>query len=455
MDKIQLLQERKARITEAGKEIRANIEAIVDEQSFVELSTFSFSKNEFYGEDVAGEGVVTGFATINEYPFYIVAQNFKALDGGVSKANCDKIAKCLDAAEKNATPVVYILNTHGVQVGEGVTVLEGLAKVLMRSTQLKGVVPQYVIVNGEVYGSAAILAAVADFTFFLEKKSVLAVNSPFVLSAKAGKNLAKEEVGGAKALSKTNVPALEVATLEEVRQNIIAINELIVVPMVEAELNESIPALNQSVSAENLMSVFETSINVWADCEPDVKTVLGRIGGISVAAVVFDGGEEGVELTAAKLAKIKNFAEFACCYGLPFITFADVKGICPCTCANNSRVMKEAAEYLDMLDTIDTAKIAVVYKKAIGLGYSLFAAKSVGFDYTCAFANAKIALFDSAQGASIELNDEKADKAALAQRYADENSDPIHAAKDGYIDAIIEPQFVKQYLIASLQMLIK
>ena len=455
MDKIQLLQERKARITEAGKEIRANIEAIVDEQSFVELSTFSFSKNEFYGEDVAGEGVVTGFATINEYPFYIVAQNFKALDGGVSKANCDKIAKCLDAAEKNATPVVYILNTHGVQVGEGVTVLEGLAKVLMRSTQLKGVVPQYVIVNGEVYGSAAILAAVADFTFFLEKKSVLAVNSPFVLSAKAGKNLAKEEVGGAKALSKTNVPALEVATLEEVRQNIIAINELIIVPMVEAELNESIPALNQSVSAENLMSVFETSINVWADCEPDVKTVLGRIGGISVAAVVFDGGEEGVELTAAKLAKIKNFAEFACCYGLPFITFADVKGICPCTCANNSRVMKEAAEYLDMLDTIDTAKIAVVYKKAIGLGYSLFAAKSVGFDYTCAFANAKIALFDSAQGASIELNDEKADKAALAQRYADENSDPIHAAKDGYIDAIIEPQFVKQYLIASLQMLIK
>ena len=455
MDKIQLLQERKARITEAGKEIRANIEAIVDEQSFVELSTFSFSKNEFYGEDVAGEGVVTGFATINEYPFYIVAQNFKALDGGVSKANCDKIAKCLDAAEKNATPVVYILNTHGVQVGEGVTVLEGLAKVLMRSTQLKGVVPQYVIVNGEVYGSAAILAAVADFTFFLEKKSVLAVNSPFVLSAKAGKNLAKEEVGGAKALSKANVPALEVATLEEVRQNIIAINELIVVPMVEAELNESIPALNQSVSAENLMSVFETSINVWADCEPDVKTVLGRIGGISVAAVVFDGGEEGVELTAAKLAKIKNFAEFACCYGLPFITFADVKGICPCTCANNSRVMKEAAEYLDMLDTIDTAKIAVVYKKAIGLGYSLFAAKSVGFDYTCAFANAKIALFDSAQGASIELNDEKADKAALAQRYADENSDPIHAAKDGYIDAIIEPQFVKQYLIASLQMLIK
>ena len=83
----------------------------------------------------------------------------------------------------------------------------------------------------------------------------------------------------------------------------------------------------------------------------------------------------------------------------------------------------------------------------------MFASKSVGFDYTCAFANARISLFDSVQGAKIELKDEKADEGALVTRYAEENSDPINAAKDGYIDAIIEPQFVKQYLIAALQML--
>ena len=452
MDKIQLLQERKAKIVEAGKEIRARINAIVDEESFVELSAFSFSKNEFYGEEAAGEGVVTGFATISGYPFYVVAQNYKVLEGGISKANCDKIAKCLDAAEKNCTPVVYVLNTRGVQVGEGVTVLEGLGKLLLRSTQLKGVVPQYVVVDGEVYGSAAMLAAIADFAFFTNE-SVLAVNSPFVLSAKAGKNLKKEEVGGAKALNKTGIPAFEVASLEEVRGTIIAVSELISMPLIDAELNQAVPALNVSTDAATLMTIFESPVEVCASYEPEVKTVLGRIGGIAVAAVVFDGGDTGVELNAAKLAKIKNFAEFACCYGLPFITFTDVKGICPSTCTNNSRVMKEAAEYLDMLDTIDTAKIAVVYKKAIGLGYSLFAAKSVGFDYTCAFANASIALFDGAQGAVIELGEEKADKKALEKKYAEENSDPINAAKDGYIDAVIEPQFVKQYLIASLQML--
>ena len=161
--------------------------------------------------------------------------------------------------------------------------------------------------------------------------------------------------------------------------------------------------------------------------------------GTSAATIFFDGGENGVELTVGKLQKLKAFAEKAYYYELPFITFGDVKGIEPTMAVNNSRVMKEIAEYLAMLDTIDTAKIAVVYKKAIGLGYSLFASKSVGFDYTCAFANSCIALFDGVQGAEIELGEEKVDRALLTARYEAENSDPIYAARNGYIDAIIEP----------------
>lgn len=453
MDKIKLLQERKAKLAEVGSEIRAQINALIDEESFVELSAFSFSKNDFYGENAEGEGVVTGFATIGGYPFYIVAQNAKVLSGGVSKANCDKIAKCLDAAEKNATPVIYLLSSQGVQFGEGVTVLEGLGKLLMRSTQLKGVVPQFAVVNGEVYGSVALLAAIADFTFFVENKSVLAVNSPLVMSAKAGKNLPKEEVGGYKAVSGTGVPAFCVSDFAQIKDKIYELTELLNEPMIDADLNASVPVLNESASAENLLAAFENPVEIWSSYESEVKTLLGRIGGIAVAAVVFDGGEDGVELNAAKVAKIRTLAELAACYSLPFITFDNVKGIVPCTCTNSGRVMKEVAEYLNVLDTIDTAKIAVLYKKAIGLGYSAFASKSVGFDYTCAFANAQIALFDGVQGAKIAFENDKADKTTLAKRYAEENADPVNAAKCGYIDAVIEPQFVKQYLIASLQML--
>lgn len=449
MDKIQLLRTRKEKLTKAGEKVRDQIKELIDEDSFVELSAFSFSKSDFYGEDADGEGVVTGFATIDSFPYYIVAQNCDVKKGGLTKANCDKIVKTLDLAEKNDTPVVYLLSSTGVAVGEGVTVLEGMAKLLLRVTQLKGVVPQYAIVNGDVYGSLALVPSACDFTFFL-KNSVLALSSPVVLSAKAGKNLPKEKVGGAEALGGAQCVTFVKESLAEVKQTVQKLNSVLSGTMVDAELNESAPALNECVTAENILALIEDGVEMGASYEPDVKTVVGRIGGIPVACLVFDG--EGVTLNESNMKKIRSFAEFACLYSLPFITFVNALGVEASMDANNSTVMKEVAEYLAMLDAMDNAKIAVVYKKAIGLGYSLFAAKSMGFDYTVAFADSKIALFDSVQGALIEFG--KSDD-ALAARYADENSDPVNAAKDGYIDDVIEPQFVKQYLIASLQMLVK
>ncbi|MBO5327752.1 MAG: hypothetical protein J6B04_01100 [Clostridia bacterium] len=457
MDKIKLLQARKSQILNAGKKIREEINALIDEDSFVELSAFSFSKNAFYGKDAEGEGVVTGFATINGYPFYIVAQNSEVLSGGVSKANCQKIAKCIEQAEKNETPIIYLANTQGVQIGEGVNVLEGLATLLLKATQLKGTIPQYLIVNGEVYGQIAILAGACDFTFFIKEKSVLAANSPLVISATSGKNLNKFEIGGVQGLDKTQLATFVVNDLTEVKNKILQISEIISTVEVDCDqLNESIPELNIKASLDNLLKIFDKDdvIELGANYCPAVKTYLGRIGGISAAVAIFNDGED-VGLNAETVRKLKDFAEFACCYDLPYITLVNTKGIYPCMNANNSLVIRELTEYISILDCIHTAKISVVYGKAIGLGYTVFAAKSMGYDYSYAFANAKIALFDSVQGAEIEFANENADKEQLAQRYADENSDPINAANGGYIDNVIEPAFVKQYLIASLQMLVK
>ena len=447
MDRIQALKERKEALKAAGKDIRAKISALVDEASFVELSAFSFSKQAFFEEETSGEGVITGFATIGGYPFYIVAQNYAQSFGGLSKANCEKIARALSGAEKQGVPVVYLLHSHGVKAGEGVHVLEGIAELLLKATQLKGTVLQFAVRDGEVYGSSAALASIADVVFFTEGAS-LCISSPFVLSAKAGKNLKPEEVGGYAALAGADLPAVRVRDMKEVCTKLISIAELLRIPTVDAELNAPAPELNADASAKNVLALLEDGVELGANACPEVHTVLGRLGGVSVAAVVMDG----MQITAEHLRKIRSFAELACCYSLPFVTFVDCAGVAPTMEVAASPVLREMGEYLNILDAIDTAKIAVVTGRAVGLGYSLFAAKSVGFDYTFALATAEIALFDNAVGAEVEFGG-VGDAEKLAKAYAEAHADPVHAAQGGYLDDIVEPQFLKQYLIAALETL--
>lgn len=443
MDRIQELRKSKETLKKVCAGVRKEIDSLADEGSFVELAAFGFTDAEMKEE------VVTGFMTVGGYPFYLVAQNFDAFSGGLTRANCAKIAKTLSAAEKNNTPVVYLLHSQGVAVKDGTSVLEGISELLLKATQLKGTVMQYAYLCGGVYGSAAALASVCDVVFF-EDKSVLAINSPLVLAAKENKNLKPEEVGGYAALSSAGLPAIKVKSVKEAGTIIEKITEMISVPMKDAELNKPAPALNKTVDSKTLLSVLEAGIELGANSYPEVRTVLARVGGISVAAVVF----EGVKLNTGVVRKIKSFAEFACCYGLPFVTFVDCTGTEATLENNNSGVLKEIAEYLSILDATDTAKIAVVTGKAIGLGYSLFASKSVGFDYSFALANAEIALFESALGAEIEYSAKEGGKEELAKAYAEGNANPVNAAKSGYIDDVVEPQFLKQYLIAALQTLV-
>lgn len=459
MDRIKLLQERRRKLLAAGKTIREEISALVDKDSFVEMSSFSFSESEFYDGTAEGEGVVCGFATIDDCPYYIVAQNAEVLSGGVSKANCCKITKCLEQAEKNGSPVIYLLSSAGVRIGEGVNVLEGLAQLILTASRLKDSVTQYLIVNGDVFGQISLLAGVCDFNFFIDKKSVLALNSPLVITAAGNANLPKDKVGGYDALNKTGLATFKVKDLAEVRSKILAVNSIVNQAVEDCEeLNVQLPALNKKADAKALLQIFDknSAIELYAGSAPEVKCYLARIGGISVAAVVFDGGEDGVKLCSCKMRKINAFAALACEYNLPYITFVNTLGVVEKPEAANSPVISQLCDYVRILDTMDSAKISVVYGKAVGLGYTLFAAKSIGYDFTFAFANAKISLFDSVQGAEIEFGaGASEDKAKLEAKYADENSDPVNAAKGGYIDNIIEPVFARSYIIASLQMLVK
>ncbi len=451
MDRINLLRARKEALEQAGKAVRGAIKELFDENSFVELSAFSFSDGFSYGDKPQGEGVVAGFATIGEHPFYVIGQNFESDFGGLTKAHCEKIVKTLEAAEKNAVPVVYLLHSQGVKIGEGVDVLEGIAKVLSACASLHGLVPQYAVLMGEVYGAAAAIAAQADAVFFL-KDSVLSVTSPLVLTAKEGKNLKKEEVGGYAAHAHSLLSSIEVQDLQEVAAFILKIDEHLTLPVLDAELNEPVPALNETADANTVLSALEDPIELGGNCSPDIRTFLARVGGIAVCAAVFDRAK----LCAENMQKIVSFARFAENFSLPLVLFVDCEGPQPSVSVNDSAFLKEIGEYFGALQALETAKISVVTGRAIGLGYSLFAAKSAGFDVTLAFSNADVSLFESAQGAAIVYqNETEKDKEALLARYEEEMSDPVNAAKGGYLDNVIEPQFLKQYLIASIQMLMR
>lgn len=458
MDKIGLLKTRKDALLSAGADIRKKIAALVDENSFVELDAFSFSKNEFYGEDVPGEGVVCGFAAINDYAVYVVAVNPAVLSGGLTNAGCKKIVKCLDKALKAQAPVIYILSSKGVAVGEGVAVLEGVAEIIAKMQELSDVLPQFSVACGDVFGSASLMVAACDYNYYMKDACVSYV-SPLVVAAKNGVSLDKEAIGGAKSAKDNALCSFTVADMTEVRNSVSDILEIL--PdfggrLLETgdDLNRVAPALDKDADAKAVIeAVFDKDycVELNKDFAPDVKTVIGRIGGYSAAAVVFDG-KDGVLLNNENLDKVISFYYFCSQYDLPAITFVNTLGICPCEKVAKSRILKDINN-LVYAYSFDFAKINVIYKRAIGLGYTLFGSKALGADYSFAFANAEISVVNSEEGAEIECAANGGDKAEIKARFIADGMDAMNAAKCGYIDNVIEPKNVRPYLISVLQML--
>ncbi len=457
MNIIDILNSRKGKIYLETAGVRKNLSQIIDDDSFVELNAFSFSKNEFYDEESLGLGVVTGYATISGYPFYVIAQNGKAFNGGVSKACLDKMANCLDKAIGTNTPVLYLLDSKGVQVGEGVAVLEGLATVLDKSNTLKYRVPQIVIATGDVLGSLSLLASNADFTYVVGG-ACISYGSPAVISASDKKSLTKEEIGGNKA--KNGVMTFAVKDLSEVKLGITKIFDTLpnysgILVENGDDLNRACLQLNTCKSANKLIEAVydkDTFIKMYNGFSDEVIVGIGRVGGISTGAIIFDGGEDGVELTLENVLKITNFASLIDDYNMPLISFVNTKGIKLDATTSESPITIEIMNMLGCLSNLDI--ISVVYGKAIGFGYTAFASKQFGNRYTYAFADAKISLLDGEQGISATFATVDSAKInELKEKYAD-SQDAFNSAKLGCVDNIIEPQFVRQHIISSLQLLV-
>lgn len=459
MDKISLLKSRKDSLRQESSEVREKIATLIDADSFVELQSYSYSQSEFYGESAQGEGVVTGFATIDSNPCYVVAINDKVLGGGLGLGNCNKIVNCMLKAAEAGAPIIYLLSSTGILAGDGVDSLEGVAKLLSTAEQLKGNIPQFAICYGKVLGSATLLVALSDYTYYVDGACV-AFNSPFVISAKAGTTLNEEKVGGA--ANGSGLCTFKVKDVAEARQGVI--NVLNVLPYYNGEyqdsnddLNRNAENLNDKVCAKCLISaVFDNGnfIELGNTFAKEVVTGIGRVGGYSVASIIFND-ENGVELTQENVEKVKNFLYYATDNGLPIVTFINTLGVKQDGRTNASTVLLSIGNLITALNyAADVPQINVITGKAIGLGYTLFASKAYGANYSFAFANSEVGAVSSAVGAEMEYAVNKGDKEELKEKFAQIELDPFKAAKGGYLDEVIEPQYVRQYLIAALQMLI-
>ena len=453
MDRIKLLQTRRTQLLDCGKAIRKKIADLVDESSFVELDSYSFSRNEFYGENAEGEGVVTGYATVNGYPVCIVAQNSAVLSGGLSLASCKKIVKCMQKALESDFAMLYLLDGKGVQVGEGVNVLEGIGEVLDASSALRDAgVPQISVVVGEVYGSMAILGANSDYSYLL-KGGCMSYASPLVISASENKNIDKEAVGGAKSCQNNGNYTAEVKDIASLKNEITKLFDNLASDNQNAdEVNKACAALNKKVNATTIIdAAFDKGsfIEINKAFAPQVKTGIGFIGDTSVASIVFDG-EEGVELTSCVMQKLNDFVKFANRNNYTIVTFVNTLGIKQDAKTNSSSILKQIGEFIDNYKY--SRKISVITGYAVGLGYTLFASKALNNKYSYAFATAQVGLYNEKVGAVVELDAGANDIEEIAEKYKD-NMDPINAARNGYIDNIIEPKYVRQYLVSALQTL--
>lgn len=459
MEKIGLLKSMKDSLHAESKEVRKTISELVDADSFVELQSYSYSHNDFYGESALGEGVVTGFATINDNPVYVAALNEKVLSGGLGLSNCKKIVNCMDKAQLAGAPIVYLLSSQGILAGEGVDALEGVAALLGKSQELSGNVPQIAICQGKVLGSATLLAAQCDYTYYL-KGACVAFNSPLVIAAKSNAVYNEGAIGGAD--NGNGLCTFSVEDMTAVKESITTVLETLpdfggVYAETDDDFNRASANLNEKACAKCLISaVFDNGkfTELGKTYAPEVLTGIGRVGGYSVAAIIFNG-ENGVELTKCNVEKVKDFLYFATDNRLPVLTFVNTLGLKQDGETNSSTVLKSISALLCALNySSDVPRINVIYGKAIGLGYTLFGSKAYGADYSFAFCNAEIGAVNSEVGAEMEYAYKAGDKEALKEKFASTELDPFKAAKGGFIDDVIEPQYVRQYLIAALQMLI-
>ncbi|MBC9073337.1 acyl-CoA carboxylase subunit beta [Thauera sp. CAU 1555] len=458
---------------------RERIELLLDEGSFEEWDMFKEHRCTDFGmgaEAIPGDGVVTGYGTVNGRLVFVFSQDFTVFGGSLSETHAEKICKVMDHAMKVGAPVIGLNDSGGARIQEGVDSLGGYADVFQRNVMASGVIPQISMIMGPCAGGAVYSPSMTDFIFMVKDSSYMFVTGPEVVKTVTHEEVTAEELGGAVThTSKSGVADLafenDVEALAQLRRFIDFLplsnrEKPPVRPTADPadRMDESLDTLvpsnpNQPYDMKELITKVVDEGDFFELAPDYAKNIIigfGRMEGQTVGFVANQPLVLAGCLDIKSSIKAARFVRFCDAFNIPVVTFVDVPGFMPGTSQEYGGIIKHGAKLLYAYAECTVPKVTVITRKAYGGAYDVMSSKHLRGDVNLAWPTAEIAVMGPKGAVEIIFREEKNDPEKIAAReaeYKEKFANPFVAAHRGFIDDVVMPHATRKRICRSLAML--
>jgi propionyl-CoA carboxylase beta chain len=477
-------QDRIEKQHEAGKlTARERLALLLDEGSFVELDRFKTHRCTDFGmaeKQIPGDGVVTGYGTVDGRTIFVYAQDFTVFGGSLSGAVAEKITKIMDLALKNGHPLIGLNDSGGARIQEGVVSLGGYADIFLRNTLASGVIPQISAIMGPCAGGAVYSPAITDFIFMVDTTSYMFITGPDVIKTVTGEEVSMQQLGGSEThASRSGVCHVRAPSEEECIGRIrdllsyLPSNNAEDPPVLdsgddpdrrESELNDLVP--DDPSQPYDMHRVIELVMDdgaffeIHRDWARNMIVGFARLGGRSVGIIANQPAVLAGCLDIDASIKAARFIRFCDCFNVPIVTFEDVPGFLPGTAQEFGGIIRNGAKLLYAYCEATVPKVTVITRKSYGGAYCVMSSKHIRGDINFAYPGAEIAVMGPEGAVNIVFRGEiqkASDKAATRQEliadYRKKFANPYRAAELGFIDDVLIPDETRPRLIRALQLL--
>ncbi len=461
---------------------RERVKLLLDEGSFNEIGMLVTHRSNNFGLGSMkpyGDGVITGFGTINSRPVYVFAQDFTVFGGSLAEAHAKKIVRIMDLAMENGIPLIGLNDSGGARIQEGVVSLGGYADIFYRNTMASGVIPQISAIMGPCAGGAVYSPALTDFVYMVEGSSFMFVTGPNVVKTVTHEEVTAEQLGGASTHSqKSGVAHFSVSDdlkcLMDIKKLLIYIPQNCEEPSPlypYSVSDEERPALDQIIPAnpnqpydiKDVISQLADEASFYEVHEQFAQNMVvgfALLAGKSIGIVANQPAYLAGVLDIDGSNKAARFVRFCDSFNIPLLVLEDVPGFLPGTDQEWRGIINNGAKLLYAFCEATVPRVTVITRKAYGGAYDVMNSKHIGADMNYAWPSAEIAVM-GAKGAAEIIFKKEIDSAEnpaekwkeKEQEYADLFANPYNAAKFGFVDEIIEPSQTRKRLIEAFKIL--